>query len=292
MGITSDAIEDIWPLTNTRIDKILQESGERKVYKISAQEGEYIVKVADSAKTKKKIETDTFAFDFLKQNGFNYIPSLIKTRGNNNFHQIDNRYVYIMEYVHGSNMPSTTENWKRLGKITAKLHQLSNYPYKTEFTVESEMPEFSESAKKLPFAVQYLEVVATLPSFNDLPECLIHTDIGRNNAMLRENDNEIIIIDWDDVGVGVRILDLGFPLICHFVNLDLTFEKEKAQSFYSGYLSLQKLTDDEEKHLFHAGLFYALMYLVYGDIEKNWKKIQFVLKNKSLIESAFTQNRF
>lgn len=277
--------ENFWPLTNVRIGKILQKSGERIVCELSSNEGHFVFKIADSSRTEEKLKRDIFAFNFLKTKNFRNIPTLIKTREGEGYKRLGNQFVYIMEHIDGKMPERTPENWAQLGEIAAKLHNTSDYPYETLFTVESEMSKFAETAKKLSFADEYIELVESLPNFSDLSTSLIHTDIGPHNA-IQKPDDVIVLTDWDDAGVGTTILDLGFPLICHFVTHDLKFEKEKAEAFYNAYFSKRNLPNIEKSLIFDAGLFFALMYIPYGDTEKHWQRIKFAVQNKELISSV------
>lgn len=282
---SKEIFENFWPLSDVKIGKVLQKSGERMVCEISAKEGEFVFKIADPSKIEERIINDTFAFDFLKAKNFPHIPTLLKTKDNKNYHKLEGKFVYVMERVEGKPPERTIENWRQLGEIAAKLHDISEYPYKTLFTVQSEMSKFKETADKLSFGKEYMEIVDRLPSFEGLSQSLIHTDIGPHNAIQRP-DNLIVLVDWDDAGVGTTILDLGFPLICHFVTEDLIFEKEKAKAFYNAYFTKRELTDTERKMIFDAGLFFALMYVPYGNTQKHWERIKYSLANKELISSV------
>jgi len=282
---SKEDFENFWPLTNVKIGKILQKSGERIVCEIFANEGLFVFKIADPSKTEEKIKLDTFVFDFLKAKSFQNIPILLKTKEGENYQNLDGKFVYVMERIDGKAPERTPENWARLGEIAAKLHDISDYPYKTLFTIESEMPKFAETAAKLSFTKEYMTLVESLPNFSGLSTSLIHTDIGPNNAVQRK-DGVIVLTDWDDAGIGTTILDLGFPLICHFVTHELEFEKEKASAFYSAYFGKIKLSQSEKSLIFDAGLFFALMYIPYGETEKHWQRIKFAVKNKELISSV------
>ena len=277
--------EDFWPLTNVKIGKTLQKSGERIVCEISANEGSFVFKVADPSKTEEKIRRDVFVFDFLKTKNFQNMPTLLKTKGGDGYQKINNQFVYVMKRIDGKSPERTPKNWAQLGEIMANLHGISDYPYETLFTVESEMPKFSETAAKFPFEDEYMKLVESLPNFSGLSTSLIHTDIGPHNAIQRP-DGLIVLTDWDDAGVGTTILDLGFPLICHFVTHELDFEKEKASAFYNTYFSKRRLPDKERALIFDAGLFFALMYIPYGDTKKHWRRIKFAVENKKLLSSV------
>lgn len=285
IGFSKEDFENSWPLTNVKIGKILQKSGERIVCELSSSEGNFVFKIADPSKTEEKLKRDIFAFDFLKTKNFQNIPTLLKTKEGDGYKRLDNQFVYVMERIDGKTPERTPENWARLGEIAARLHGISDYPYETLFTVESETPKFAETAKKLSFADEYMKFVESLPNFSGLSTSLIHTDIGPHNA-IQKPDGVIVLTDWDDAGIGTTILDLGFPLICHFVTHELNFEKEKAEAFYSTYFSKRNLPDTEKSLIFDASLFFALMYIPYGDTEKHWQRIKFAVQNKKLISSV------
>lgn len=284
-NFSKEIFENFWPLTDVKIGRILQKSGERMVCEISAKEGEFVFKIADPSKIEERIINDTFAFDFLRDKNFSHIPKLIKTNEGKNYYKHEGKFVYVMERVEGEPPERTVENWKQLGEIAAKLHDISGYPYKTLFTIQSEIPKFEETANKFSFGKEYMEIVNRLPKFEGLSQTLIHTDIGPHNA-IEKPDGLIVLVDWDDAGVGTTILDLGFPLICHFVTEDLIFEKEKAKAFYDAYFAKRNMPDSERSLIFDAGLFFALMYVPYGNTEKHWKRIKFTVANRELISSV------
>jgi Ser/Thr protein kinase RdoA (MazF antagonist) len=275
-----------YDICNAKIGDILQSREGRVVATLLSENKKYVVKVTDTFKSKDKIERDVCVFSFLKQNGFTNTPEIIKTQSNQSYIAIGNKFAYILEYIDGRNPKSTIKNWSALGELIAELHRLDNYPNKTSFTFENEKPKLIENADKYPFREKYLKLVNNLPNFDALPQSLIHTDIGLHNSIQNE-DGFIILIDWDDCGVGTRVLDLGFPLISQFLNSDLVFEKEKAGAFYRAYVGKNSITLKEKKVLFDAGLFFSLLYLPYGNLKRNWEKIEYAIENRNLIERVF-----
>lgn len=267
------------------IGKLLQERAGRYVYRLtsSCTQKKYIAKLADPTKTKDSIDKDTFSFSFLKKFGFKNCPYLITTNEGVNYITINDRFLYILEYIEGNLPENTIENWSKIGSLVGKLHTIKNYPYKTYFTFETEKPQLLKNAEEFSFKNEYLELVETLPNFDLLPQSLIHTDIGFHNSIKRE-DGELILIDCDDCGVGTRIFDLGFPLICQLMTPEGIFREDQARSFYSAYGEENKITEQEKNVLFSVGLFFALIYLPYGNKEENWIKIRKSLELKTSIE--------
>ena len=123
----------------------------------------------------------------------------------------------------------------------------------------------------------------SLPTFEALPEAFIHTDVAPTNAIERQN-GDLTFIDWDDAGVGTRVLDVGFPLIQQFVSEERQFLERNARAFYGAYFSRMKLTDEEMRHIFPAALLIALMYIKYGDTLKRWRRIEWAIENRGALD--------
>ncbi|MEK7136205.1 MAG: phosphotransferase [Patescibacteria group bacterium] len=268
-----------------KVDEILQQSGGRVVYKVTSGDNQYILKIADESKTQEMVEKDTQIFSFLKQNNFKNSSVLLETKNKERYINTEGKFVYVLEYIDGKNPESSVATWATLGEIASRLHHIEGYPYKTSFTFASEKPKFVKTAKPLPFGTDYLALANQLPDLDELPQSLIHTDIGPHNSV-EKSDRQIILVDWDDAGVGTKILDLGFPLVCQFVTHELIFKEKEALAFYTSYQLRGEITDEEKDILFDAGIFFALMYLPYGDIDKNWARIRFALDNKERISSV------
>ncbi len=287
MQITTDFFQEHWLFSNVSIGEILKTTeGSRAVGIINTSEGTFVYKVTDEWKTIEALSRDLRAFELLPQKGFTHIPRLFKTKDGNTHAEIENRFVYLLEYVGDKNPEPTAETFAKLGEITAELHQIQNYPYKTEFHPSPIIAKDLVSiADKLPFRDEYLKLVRSLPTFDSLPQALIHTDISPGNAIEKEN-GDLVLIDWDDVGVGIRVLDIAFPLIQQFISEDCEFSEDNARAFYGAYCSKVKLTEDEMNNLFPAALFIALMYIMYGDTEKRWKRIRWAIENRMILEGV------
>ena len=276
--------ERVWPLTDVRIGRVLQHRDGRLVRELSAAEGKFVFKIADPCSTVDKIERDVFVFDFLKEKGFQNIPKLVRTKEGRGHYEGDGTFISVMECVRGKPMEHTPANWRRLGQIAAKLHSFTEYPLRTEFTVGTETDKMIANAATFPFETEYLECLRGLPSFEGLSESLIHTDMGPNNTIEGEN-RDLILVDWDHAGQGLIVLEIGFPLVCHFVTSDLQFEAEKAGAYYGAYFAHQSLPERDRARIFDAGLFCALMYVPYGDVENNWERVKFAMRNRASISS-------
>ena len=286
--LNNEFIANNWPLHEVKIEGVLQESGERIVYKVNSSEGLYVFKLSSGSKTRQQLEKDTAIFSYLKEKDFS-APRLLKTKNDENFLPFNDQFLYAINFIEGSVPIANTDNYRQLGEITARLHRLNDYSIVTDFTAPSVIEEMIEKNKQYTIGSDYEALLRALPDFSKLPSSLIHTDIGLHNS-IQKTDGEIVLVDWDDAGIGTRILDIGFPLICGFVK-DNAFDIENARAYYRGYLKNADLTQQEKDHIFDAGLFYILMYSIFdgsGIDIKNWHKAQFAVQNRELIDSVIS----
>jgi Ser/Thr protein kinase RdoA (MazF antagonist) len=287
MQLTNRVIEAIWPLTGVSQRRIQREPGQRAISVISAQEGQFVAKVSDQWHSDEVAQRHAAIFDFLRDAGFAHAPAILKTRAGLTYRTIDGQPVYVLEFVPGRAPVRTPATCRRLGEITGALHLIPGYPHDYLFTVADVVPELFEIAETLPFGRAYARIVRALPDFGSLPVCLIHGEILGN--CVETPGGRIVVIDWDEAGTGTRVLDVGNPLFTTVLSEDLAFEEDNARAFYRGYFSKVALTPDEVDHVFDAALFYALRYVIYGDTDKRWQRIQFAVNHRQRFESLIAE---
>jgi Ser/Thr protein kinase RdoA (MazF antagonist) len=285
MQLTSDIFEKYWPLTSVVLGERLDEStSPRPVGIIHAKEGGYVFKMTDQ----RSDWTSTLeAFDYLSEHGFAQIPRLLRTRRLSTYQAVGDKRICVMEFIAGNTPSRNAESCAKLGHLMASLHLIEDYPYPATFTpsevIDGELPTLVADK---PFQDEYLKLVESLPSFEDLPQAIIHTDLSFGNVIERA-DGELVMIDFDDMGMGARVIDLAYPLILSFVTRDCIYREDNARAFFGAYRSEIELTEHEIELIFPGSLFFALMYVIYGDIDSNWRRIQWAVANRSLLEKSF-----
>ena len=82
-------------------------------------------------------------------------------------------------------------------------------------------------------------------------------------------------------------MDIGFPLISQLIGSDFSIQEEHIKAFYQTYFEHTKtpVLREEKEAIFDASLFFALIYVPYGDIYKNWEKVKYAIKNKDYLLS-------
>jgi len=291
-------VEQKWGLSSVTISRTLQKNGERIVNLIEAQEGTFVLKVFHPELTLNEIERYTNALMFLEETGYCNVPKIVKLLDNSDFTRVEDRYIYLMEFINGVEVSESQEEEYKLGVALAELHKIKGYTHDSNIDVLNNINKMLSRFGEYPFKENYDSIVKNLPDFTKLKQSFIHTDICPTNA-LKSSNGEIILIDFDDAGNGSTFIDLGYPLITQFVQFQnrvagqtppdinkLYFNFEMAKAFYDGYFSVTPMTDDEKDLIFHGAVFMQLMYMpIFGKeaVPYMWKILTYALENKSLL---------
>lgn len=281
----STFIQDNWFLDNINLH-LLQNKGGRYVYKIDCNQGDYVLKMSNSAKSYEEMIRDLYIFDGGREQGFTNIPKLLKGKDSSMVISYEDRFGFIMEYIDGGNPDDTKEDWEKIAQLTAQLHKVKHCKYNTNLTVDAEKKWIQEQSQKLSFGQEYKHLFDDLADFLAFPQTFIHTDIGLHNCA-KNKEGEIFFLDWDGAGMGARILDIGFPLISQFVSSDCAIHEENIKTFYKTYFEKTniRVSKKEKEAIFDASLFFSLIYIPYGNIQKNWEKVKYAVKNKDYLLS-------
>ncbi len=286
MNVTREFIEANWPLSEVVLKEMPAQGAAGQVGIVVAKEGKYTYKIAARWKTAVNLERDLGAYGFLNQKGFKYISKLLNTKNNKTFVEYENKLIYLIKFIEGEHPVWTPSTFENLGKITAALHSIKDFPFESDYKPSAAIPQLIEKAEKYAFKHEFLEVLKTIRSFDSLTKTLIHTEITPGNV-IQKPDGSIVVIDWDEVGIGPAVLDLGVSLINHFVTEDLEILEGNAKAYYESYFALRPMNVEEKGYIFDAAIFWACSWVTYGDTKKRWKRIQWAMKNRVLLESLF-----
>ena len=289
--IPAALFEELWPLSHVKVGLILQQREDRLACALLADEGRFIYKIVNQARSDSQVLQDTSAFGLLRRRGLCHLPVLLKTRADENYTKIQERFVYIMHFVEGENKSRSPRKWAQLAEIAADLHEITDYPYASPMTIESEFAKAELNSTRSPFAREVSEVIDQLPRFEGLSQSVIHADLNLENAILTPN-NELVLVDWEDAGVGPTVLDLGYPLLRYFVcTEDMEFERGRARAFFGTYFEKRSLPELDKSLIFDAGLLNLLGTCRYGDSPRTWRHILYALKNRELVTSVLNEQK-
>lgn len=287
MNVTARFLEDRWPLANVKMEGLLQKFDNREVGWFSSAQGDFVYKLIPENFERAECERKTFIFDFLAEKNFPHAPRLLHTRDDERFALCGGFYIHVMEKIDGAHAPPLPDHYKQLGEIMGRLNAIKDYPYPTCITVNAIRPDFPGLSMHLPERLRggYLSLARNLPSLENLPQSLIHFEMNLSANSIMRPDGALVILDWDEAGTGAAVLDPGYLLISQFISEDCRFDEAGARAFYQGYMSERPLSEDEKSYLFDASLFHALRYIVWGDVEKRWSRIEWAVRNKDRLLS-------
>jgi len=294
MKLLLKQIEEKWDISELKIISEFKTNGGRNAYKIEAKEGTYVLKMYPPEFEETNIKKYTDALNFISaKSDIKIAPLIYCNKENALYSKINDRYVYIMEYIEGRLLNDTPQEEYKLGQASANIHKICDYQHRSCLDVQERILNMKNRFSEYPFKNEYDEIVNSLPDFDKYKQTFIHTDIGPHNAIITD-DEKIIFIDFDDAGMGSLFIDIGYPLITQFVQINkatkvIEFNYEKAKAFYQGYKSNFNISQKDKQLIFDGAVFMQLMYMpCYGieGIQYMWDILKFALNNKDKLLST------
>lgn len=275
-----------WGFLRIEILEQFHKDSPRLLYKIKADEQLYLLKGIPREKSESIIRGNVTAHQFLG-NEKGMAPRIIAMQNGDYFVKESGFWFYLLEFIEGGMMEATVENESLLGKLARQYHAFKEYPYLTGLNEDKQ--RFYEWFAEKPFKLAFDEILDGLPDFCKLDRCLIHTDLGPHNAMMT-SDGRPVLIDLDDAGLGCRFLDLGYPLICQFVEHDeemnVWYRFDLAQAYLRGYYGEAEITRQEYDMMWQGAAFMQISYMkCYGEdaVDSLWKILEFGLAQKEAL---------
>ena len=277
---------DHWELSNPRPETQLHENTTRQIFVIRTDSGRFVLKGFPDDIPESTVQSNVQAHLFLG-NGKDLAPRIFPAR-TGEYYVCDQGYrFYLMEYIEGRPMEETPEDEYRIGQAARKLHDLKGYSVRSPETQSKK--RFYEWFRDRSFVKEFDAILDELPDFEKLDQCLIHSDLGPHNMMLRQ-DGKAIFIDLDDAGIGSRYLDLGWPFIMQFVDFDhdpeMKYRFDLAESFLKGYYGEEGISREEYDLLFYGAEQMHISYMQsYGPyaVDSLWEILNYGMEQKETL---------
>ncbi|MHB1317181.1 MAG: phosphotransferase enzyme family protein [Anaerolineae bacterium] len=286
--ITLDAsfVTAHWPLTAVSLGQHLPAFSTRRVVRVHAAEGEYVLKIDDQPPPEREARQAHEVLRFLARRRYPHAPRPLDTRDGSPQVWAEGGCASMMEYIDGGSPESTPETWSGLGEIARRLNAITGCPVPYGVPAEGAIEELSREARDHPARERFQAAVAMLPPLLEYPrKGLLHGEINVANAIRRRN-GALVLIDWDEAGTGPAVLEPGYPLLCVFLTEDLRLQQPLASAFYGAYYAAGKPDADEQDLLFRAALLHALRYAKYGDTQRRWLRIEHALEHRKALLAA------
>ena len=277
---------DHWKLSNPRPETQLHENTTRQIFVIRTDSGRYVLKGFPEDIPESTVQSNIQAHLFLG-NEKDLAPRIFPARTGEYYVCNQGYRFYLMEYIEGRPMEETPEDAYRIGQAARKLHDLKGYSVRSPETQSKK--RFYEWFRDRSFVKEFDAILDELPDFEKLDQCLIHSDLGPHNMMLRQ-DGKAIFIDLDDAGIGSRYLDLGWPFIMQFVDFDhdpeMKYRFDLAESFLKGYYGEEGISREEYDLLFYGAEQMHISYMQsYGPyaVDSLWEILNYGMEQKETL---------
>lgn len=267
------------------LESTLATAGQRAAYRLRGASGRFVAKRSEPGRDPAIVERDAGTLEFLAEQGL-AVPPPVRDRAGALVLPYEDCLVYLYRYIEGQEPRVDASLYPRLGALMAGLHSLPTggrvpiSAYRPP-AILSQVRPFIESVLRqsdLPgqraAAADVLEMMERFPSFEGLPEGIIHTDPYFSN-LLDGKDGRLYLIDWDDGGISYPLMDVGYILVHQTtflphdrVNLrmpgpltGITYQPAWGEAFLHAYESIRPLTADERRLLPWAMRLAVIAYL-------------------------------
>lgn len=262
-------------------EELLQEGNGRRVWRVVTATDEVVVKEAAAP------PPGLDAMAQLAELGIPHVPALLRTTAGETCVVDEGRCLWAMDWVAGVEPPDTPTTHRELGRIAARINAVEGIGRPRSQQIPDVIADLRSRTAPGP---EYVDLVQGLAVLEGQPEALVHGEINRANARLRA-DGRIVVLDWDDLGLGVRWLEPGYPLIHVFVSEDLVLDRASAAAYYSAYTAGRGFSDESAELVFAAATLQALRYLPWGDSAARWRRLLWAVDHRDVLVSLVAKSR-
>lgn len=174
----------------------------------------------------------------------------------------------MLTFVQGSMIAYTSERLRALGTILGRLHKVSlnaaadaspplpDARFRPGRTISRSLSALEAVSPSVPAEFQTLydqvvQIFQEVDTWVDLPQTLVHCDCWSTNAIQSAVD-QVILVDWDNAGIGLALLDLGYLLAACHLEIGVPCQQvypERIRAVMHGYAQQRLLSPEEMKRL-------------------------------------------
>lgn len=248
-----------------------------KVYILYFDSKKYIMRVSQFNN-----DFECSVLNYLKESDL-HIPVI-----NTNFIFKD-KYIMIYKYIEGSNPTNFNELFfKKLIYQLKKLHDVdvnlvnenTNYESLNKLEYYYNLSINSEYLKNDSKFISDLFIsIKNNLKLEKLPQCIIHSDIKKENIII--NKNGVYLIDFGNCYVGSRMIDIIRIFMWFFIK-DENYDFDKMKMIIQSYFDIDNKITDVEIFNLELLLKFCLIYNLLKDIslfEKNMLKKEYIEKS-------------
>lgn len=280
-------------LLKEKIDCKLFRTGVNHTYFISDSDTKYVARIyCHNWRTKSEIQEELELLLLLKGNNLTISYPIADKNGN--FIQEINapeglRYAVFFTFAEGKKMRfMSNESCFAVGSLMAKIHtitsgkKINRIDYNSDILLHQAYQHITSFFPEDLEEMQYIRKIGNQISksfketdWSENQKGIVHLDIWYDNLSVN-NENEIIIFDFDNCGNGEFILDVAyFCKQLFFIESDKKEYEIKVQSFLNGYQQIRNLSEKEIELIPEAGASIFIFYLGVQAKRFDWSNIFF-----------------
>lgn len=276
--LIEDVLDSHWGLTGVTVIERLQTYSTRQVRRITSDQGRFAVKVDyGAALVNREIGHVQAAVARALPR---HVPMILPDRSGAFVVVNKGLSIAVHEDIDGGRPSSSAYTWSRLGALLATLHSLPPDPRPFAIPLHAAVNELSEHAAGYAFATQFRMLAERLRRIGGHPAATIHGEVNLSNVLQRST-GDLVLVDWDQAGAGPVALDLGYPLICVFLEEDLSWHPNHAAAFYSTYRDTSTSVLPAPEQIFDAALLHAMRYLRFANTPARWARVKHAVSREN-----------
>lgn len=270
-------IESGWVLSGVTIVDERASYPTRKVLRLCSDQGDFAAKLFKDLTRHDVLSSIETLLD-VRQQGFAHAPDVLAARSGSLAQMTTVGPMVIMEYLPTPLDDSDASSWGDLGSALAELNALTG-DRSFAIPVGTALRDQITRAEGTPFEAGVRRLVERLDHLGSIPSTgVVHGEANPSNAARRAT-GELVLLDWDQAGTGMRALDYGYPLVTCHISEDLQADEAAIHAFYESYRAQGGSID--VSMAIDAALFHALRYMWFADTEARWERIEFALRAES-----------
>ncbi|MDQ1439372.1 MAG: Phosphotransferase enzyme family [Acidimicrobiaceae bacterium] len=273
-----------WGLTGVVVGTARSTFPGRAVYPVQSDQGVFAAKVSRRTSQPNPGSEDSIRLlEYLQARGLLHVPTPLRTLDGHASAASGGSDITVLEFVPRPLYAEATppaSAWSDLGAAAAALNDITGYPRRFAVPVDEALVHLRARSEQAAFERPFRDALARASQVTESSRAaLIHGEINEANA-LRRHDGTVVLVDWDQAGTGPVALELGYPLIIAFVDIDThRLHEQRAKAFYDAYRSSGGIVDPLAT--FAAAVFHALRYMWFADVDRRWDRISWALRNES-----------
>ncbi|MFT3947808.1 MAG: phosphotransferase [Agriterribacter sp.] len=257
----------------------LLKTGINHTYRIDSENDTFIFRVYSyNWRTKEEITEELNLLQLLKQNDISVSYPVADNSGN--FIQTieapeGQRFAVLFSYAQGHKIQTySKETHFEIGKLMAQIHSKTKNLEQKRITYTSDIllnqslnyirQFLSDDTDEIQFLIK-TQLLLEKELFNAdthlLRKGIVHLDIWFDNLNISDK-NKITLFDFDFCGNGWLCLDIAYYIMqLHNTEKNENERAEKMKAFYSGYETVEKISDEEKQLIPTLGVCLYYFYL-------------------------------